>query len=214
MKKIITAYLAQKLDDGNMSLVFMKGKVGEEDGLTELGKQIVNVETRLAGASRNEENIVSKDGNTSKACEYVTFDGNMYEVINFSDRVALATTSQYARKYVAESTISFECDEKYLVSPEVHAGNLALLNAKFKKAENQFNTKAIDKTDYLLTSFNELYKDDDTFIDVSVSNSDASVKKQVVFLRKIKLKDAALEAFYTESNNYSDKEEYTQWLIK
>lgn len=212
MKEIIVAYLAKILDDGNINLVFKKDMVGKVDGLTELGKQVVNMTVRLAKAKRNDEEIKSNEGNTNEVSDYVTIAGNFYNVINFSDRVSMSTTGILARNFVAESTIDFECDEKYFVTPAVHKENLEYINSKFKKDANKFTMNKIDKSAYTITQFNELYLNENEFVDVSIGNATDRVKKEVVFIRKIAFKNSVLNEFYTTSNNYADKEEYTNWL--
>lgn len=212
MKEIIVAYLAKKLDDGNMGLVFKKDQVGKVEGLTELGKQVVNTTVKLAAAKRNDDEITSNGGNTNDVCDYVTFGGNMGILVNFSDRVSMSDAGLLARNFVAKSTVSFECDKQYFVTPAVHKDNLEYLNAKFKKDNRKFQTVKVEKGSYVITKFNELYLDENTFVDVSVGSGNDNVKREVIFLRKISFVDSALNNFYTTSVNYADKEEYTNWL--
>lgn len=214
MKQLIVSYYAQKLDDGNMNLFFEKNSEGKLEGLTELGKEVVHTTTAVAACNRNEDVITDKDDFKHKANEYTVNDGNIYNVLNFSDLVSMSTSALLARNYCAKSTCDLKFDSKYVVSPAMHAENLERLNRKFKNKDLKFDTKKVSKDKYVITNFDVLYKGDGKyFVDVQ-TESTTTVSKEVVYLRKIAFVNPVLEEYYDEIRNVVSNEDYLVWLYK
>lgn len=214
MKKLIVSYYAQKLDDGNMNLFFEKNSEGKLEGLTQLGKEVVHTTTAVAASKRNEDVITDKDGFNHKANEFEVNEGNLYSVVNFSDIVSMSSSALLARTYCAKSECDLEFDQRYVVSPAMHAENLERLNRKFKNKDLKFETKKVSKEKYLITNFDVLYKGDGRyFVDVQTGNT-AGVSKEVVYLRKIAFVNPVLEEYYDEIRNVVSSEDYLVWLYK
>ena len=215
MKQLIVSYYAQKLDDGNMNLFFVKDKEGKLEGLTELGKEVVHTTTAIAASNRNEDVITDKNGFNSKTNEYEAIDGNFYNVVNFSDLVGMSDSSLLARNYCTESKCDLTFDQTNVVSPAMHKENLDRINAKFKNKDNKFSTKKISKGKFTINQFDVLYKGEGKyFVDTALTGNTVAVSKEVVYLRKIAFKNAILEGFYDEVRNVVADEDYLVWLYK